>query len=210
MRYSLAFFFASFVFVSNAQLSTTHPLSAYGIGEYNTGSNAISTALGMVNTSMIDSGIVNYFNPSSYTQLSKGNTLLSMGIESRFSSYSQAGVSEFKLGSTVTHVALAMKINKIMGMSFGLKPYSKMGYEFSQNVFTGVDSLRYTYRGTGNIQDAYLGFAISPISTRSTHLSLGFNASYLFGFVGNERKSELLTGTTDQGGLSIDLSLIHI
>ena len=212
MRYSLAFFFASFLFISNAQLSTTHPLSSYGIGEYNTGSNAISTALGLVNTSMIDSTMVNYFNPSSYSRLSKGNTLLSMGIESRFSSYSQGDVSEFKLGSTVTHVALAMKINRIMGMSFGLKPYSKMGYEFSQNFFSGVDSIRYTYRGTGNMQDAYLGFAISPINTRSTHLSVGFNASYLFGFVGNERKSELLTGNTDQGGISIDnirLSSFH-
>ena len=212
MRYSLVFFFASFVLVSNAQLSTTHPLSSYGIGEYNTGSNAISTALGTVNSSMIDSAMVNYFNPSSYSRLSKGNTLLSLGIESRFSSYSQGDVSEFKLGSTVTHVALAMKINKLMGMSFGLKPYSKMGYEFSQNVFTGVDSIRYTYRGTGNMQDAYLGFAISPISTRTTHLSFGLNASYLFGFVGNERKSELLTGSTDQGGLSINnirLSAFH-
>ena len=108
MRYSLAFFFASFLFISNAQLSTTHPLSSYGIGEYNTGSNAISTALGLVNTSMIDSTMVNYFNPSSYSRLSKGNTLLSMGIESRFSSYSQGDVSEFKLGSTVTHVALSL------------------------------------------------------------------------------------------------------
>ena len=212
MRASFSFLFASLVFVSTAQLSTTHPLSSFGIGEYNTGSNAISTSLGTVNTSMIDSTLVNYFNPSSYTQLSKGNTLLSMGLESKFSSYSQGNVSEFKLGTTVTHVALAMKINKLMGISFGLKPYSKMGYEFSENQFTGIDSIRYTYKGTGNMQDAYFGYAISPIRTHATHFSIGFNGAYLFGFVGNERKSELLTDGTGQGGMAIEnvrLSSFH-
>ncbi|MDO7610906.1 MAG: hypothetical protein MUQ68_08605, partial [Crocinitomicaceae bacterium] len=87
MRNSLAIFFSFFILVANAQLTTTHPLSSYGIGEYNAGSNAISSALGFVNASMIDSGFVNYYNPSSYSRLSKGNTLLSLGIDSRFSMY---------------------------------------------------------------------------------------------------------------------------
>lgn len=206
MRNSLAIFFSFFILVANAQLTTTHPLSSYGIGEYNAGSNAISSALGFVNASMIDSGFVNYYNPSSYSRLSKGNTLLSLGIDSRFSMYSQGGVSENKIGSTVDHFSLGLKMNKLMGMSFGLKPYSKVGYEFSENVYTGVDSLRYTYTGTGSLQDVYLGFAISPIQTANSHLSIGFNTSYLFGYVSNDRKSELLNGSTDQGGLSKDIT----
>ena len=206
MRYSLAIFFTSLLFVGSAQLTTTHPLSSYGIGEYNTGSNAISSALGYVNVSMIDSGQVNFYNPSSYSRLSKGNTLLSLGIDSKLSFYNQGDVSEYKLGSTVDHFAIALRMNKLMGMSFGLKPYSKMGYEFSQNIFTGIDSIRYSYIGNGNIQDAFVGFAISPIRTPNTNLSIGFNASYLFGFVSNERKSELLTGGSDQGGLSQDIT----
>ena len=192
MRYSLAFYFTSIILVAQAQLTTTHPLSSYGIGEYNTGSNAISSALGFVNASMIDSGFVNFYNPSSYSRLSKGNTLLSMGIDSKFSMYSQGDLTENKIGSMVDHFSLGMKMNKMMGMSFGLKPYSKVGYEFSENIFTGIDSLRYTYTGRGNLQDLYLGFAYSPIQTQNTLLSVGFNASYLFGFVSNERQSELI------------------
>jgi hypothetical protein len=69
-----------------------------------------------------------------------------------------------------------------------------------------VDSLRYSYIGNGNIQDVYVGFAISPINTGQTNLSLGINTSYLFGHVSNERKSELLTGNTEQGGLSKDIT----
>ena len=206
MRYSLAFYFTSIILVAQAQLTTTHPLSSYGIGEYNTGSNAISSALGFVNASMIDSGFVNFYNPSSYSRLSKGNTLLSMGIDSKFSMYSQGDLTENKIGSMVDHFSLGMKMNKMMGMSFGLKPYSKVGYEFSENIFTGIDSLRYTYTGRGNLQDLYLGFAYSPIQTQNTLLSVGFNASYLFGFVSNERQSELITGGSNQGGLSRNIT----
>ncbi len=206
MRYKLAFIFVSILFVGQAQLTSTHPLSSYGIGEYNTGTNAISGALGSVNTSMIDSALINFYNPSSYSRLSKGNTLLSLGIDSRLSWYSQDDLTEFNYATIVDHVALAFRMNKRMGMSFGLKPYSKMGYDFSQNVFTGVDSLRYTYTGKGSIQDVYCGFAISPINTPRTNLSIGANASYLFGYVSNERRSELITGSSDQGGLSKDIT----
>lgn len=206
MRYKLASVFTLFIIVAKAQLTTSHPLSSYGIGEYNTGSNAISTALGYVNSSMIDSTLVNFYNPSSYSRLSKGNTLLSIGIDSKLSQYTQNDYSEYRVSSIVDHFTLAMKINKMMGISFGLKPYSKVGYEFSENIFTGVDSLRYTYSGRGSIQDVYFGMAISPIQTATTNLSIGFNTSYLFGFVSNDRKSELLTGTIDQGGISNDIT----
>lgn len=206
MRYSLAIFFSFLLIVVKAQLTTTHPLSSYGIGEYNTSSNAISTALGYVNTSMIDSGMVNFYNPSSYSRLSKGNTLLSIGIDTELSQYSQGELTEYKISSMVDHFSLALKMNRMMGMSFGLKPYSKVGYEFSENIYTGVDSLRYTYTGRGSLQDVYVGFAISPIQTAKTQLSVGFNTSYLFGFVSNDRKSELLTGSTDQGGISSDVT----
>ena len=109
MRYSLAFIFLSFLHTFYAQVITTHPLSSYGIGEYNTGSNAISGALGFVNTSMIDSNMVNFYNPSSYSRLSKGNTLLSLGIDSRFSFYEQGDISEFRFGTNIDHFALAFK-----------------------------------------------------------------------------------------------------
>ena len=68
--------------------------------------------------------------------------------------------------SMVDHFSLAMKMNRIMGMSFGLKPYSKVGYEFSENIYTGVDSLRYTYRGRGSLQDFYLALTIFSFSTK--------------------------------------------
>ncbi len=206
IRYKLTFAFGLILQLFYAQVNTSHPLSSYGIGEYNSGVNAITGALGNVNSVWIDSTNVNFFNPSSYSRLSKGNTLLSLSIDSRFSFYQQTGMTEFKTSTIFDHFSLAFKATKRSGFAFGLKPYSNVGYEFSQSVFTGIDSIRYTYNGRGNLQDAFLGFSFAPIATKRTHLSIGANVSYLFGFVSNERKSELLNADTNPGGLSTNLT----
>ena len=206
MRYSLTFALVILTQVSIAQVTSSHPLSSYGIGDYNAGSNAITSALGNVNSVWIDSTNINFFNPSSYSRLSKGNTLMSLSLDSRFSFYQQADVSEFKTSTMFDHFSLAFKATKRSGFAFGLKPYSNVGYEFSQSLFTGIDSVRYTYAGRGNLQDAYAGFAYAPISSSRSNLSFGANVSYLFGFVSNERKSELLNAETNPGGLSLDLT----
>ena len=206
MRYSLTFALGLLTQLSIAQVTSSHPLSSYGIGDYNAGSNAITSALGNVNSVWIDSTNINFFNPSSYSRLSKGNTLMSLSLDSRFSFYQQADVSEFKTSTMFDHFSLAFKASKRSGFAFGLKPYSNVGYEFSQSLFTGIDSIRYTYAGRGNLQDAYAGFAYAPISSSRSNLSFGANISYLFGFVSNERKSELLNAETNPGGLSLDLT----
>ena len=206
MRYSLTFALGLLTQLSIAQVTSSHPLSSYGIGDYNAGSNAITSAHGNVNSVWIDSTNINFFNPSSYSRLSKGNTLMSLSLDSRFSFYQQADVSEFKTSTMFDHFSLAFKASKRSGFAFGLKPYSNVGYEFSQSLFTCIDSIRYTYAGRGNLQDAYAGFAYAPISSSRSNLSFGANISYLFGFVSNERKSELLNAETNPGGLSLDLT----
>ena len=206
MRFSLTLALGILTQMSIAQVTSSHPLSSNGLGTFNSGANAITSALGNVNSVWIDSTNVNFFNPSSYSRLSKGNTLLSLGLDSRFSFYQQLDVSEFKTSTMFDHFSLAFKTTKRSGLAFGLKPYSNVGYEFSQSEFTGIDSIRYTYAGRGNLQDAFLGFAFSPISSARSNLSLGANVSYLFGFVSNERKSELLNADASPGGLSLDLT----
>ena len=55
MRYSLTFALGLLTQLSIAQVTSSHPLSSYGIGDYNAGSNAITSALGNVNSVWIDS-----------------------------------------------------------------------------------------------------------------------------------------------------------
>jgi len=205
MRHTLSLLFTALLFGIYGQSSTKDPVSYYGIGEQSMGSHSIYSALGGNNFNFFDSTHLNFFNPASYNTMSNGNTLLSIDITSRFSSYRQGPTTENSGISQVEHFALGFKMKKNMGLAFGLRPFSTRGYSFSESIYTGTDSLKYTYTGSGGIQNLFLGFSYGIIHKKNTKLALGFNASYLFGSVNNQRKSLLLSSTTSQGGLSYDI-----
>jgi len=184
-----------------AQSSSNNPVSFFGLGEKANGNHSIYNSLGKNDFNFFDSTQLNFYNPASYSTLSAGNTLYSLDVQSRVSQYTQNGASEYGTTFLVEHFAIGFKMKRRMGLSFGLRPYATRGYSFSEKVYVGTDSLKYTYSGKGGIQNLYLGLAYAPIQTKSSRLSLGVNASYIFGNVANERQSLLLSTSTFQGGL---------
>ena len=89
MRNFLNLLLLSLAFGAQSQTMTTHPISYYGIGEIGQQSHSIYDALGRSYVSYFDSSQLNIFNPSTYSNLTTGNTLLSIGINARASQYSQ-------------------------------------------------------------------------------------------------------------------------
>jgi hypothetical protein len=212
MRIILSSLFLVFILGLNAQSVNSNVLSFYGLGERALGNHSIYDALGTNNFNLLDSTQLNFFNPSSYSLMSSGNTLFSFGIYGRTSKYIFNENSEYRFSAMPDHFALGFKLRKRMGMSFGLKPFSVRGYSFTQKVFTGSDSIKYVYSGKGGIQELYLGFSIGILQKRLTKLAIGINASYLFGKLENERKSILIDPNTISGGIgrnAIDLKAFH-
>lgn len=188
-------------FTVHSQQSVSHPLSSYGIGDYQLFDHGIYSALGNIQVPFLDSSQLNYFNPATYGGLSKGNTLYSVGVNQRISFYSQEGAKNTRPTGNLNHIALAFKLKNHFGMAFGLKPLAAKGYYLSERIFTGLDSIQNTYTGNGYINNLFLGFAYAPIHNKDTYIGLGFNAGYLFGNVKNERTSQLIQGTSSSGGI---------
>ena len=203
MRFILNLFFCFFCLTNvMGQNLTSHPLSNFGIGELGQNSHAIYDCLGKGYDAYYDSSQLNYFNPASYSSLSTGNTLLSLGINGRITNYTQNNASASSTVAMVDHFALGFKIKSRMGLAFGLKPFAKKGYEISESIFTGVDSLKYTYSGKGTVNNLFVGFSFAPILTEKSSLSFGFNAGYLFGTLNNDRMSLLIDNNSLSGGLN--------
>jgi hypothetical protein len=177
------------------QSITNNPLSYYGIGEQSLGSNAIYNALGQNTISYFDSSQLNIFNPASYSSLSSGNTLVSLGIDFRRSQFSEQGNSISKLAIMPDHFAMGFKISKLMGLAFGIKPYSRRGYEIIE--YDSVNSLTNKYEGTGGIRTFFLGSSIRLINKQTSKLSFGFNAEAISGSVTNSRNSKLFSASSD-------------
>lgn len=197
------FLLSSFLTVCNfySQSITAEPASFYGLGEMSAKGHGIFDALGKNAINVFDSSILNHYNPATYNRLSKGATLYTVSLHSRQSWYSNASAQQFAATPMVEQFTLGFKIRKQMGMSFGLRPFSARGYQIAETVFTGLDSIYYLYNGKGAIQDLYLGYSFGLIEKPTTKWAIGANASYLFGTLINERTSELLTGSTNAGGL---------
>ncbi len=202
MRHTFSIVFLGLISFISAQSVINDPKSSYGFGERSTGSHSIFSALGRNEIQATDSSILNFKNPASYSFLSPGSTLYSVELQARIARFQQNGGSEISGTAMAENFVLGFKIHPKMGMAFGLKPFATRGYGFSERFYTGTDSLEYSYNGKGTINSLFLGYAYQVVSQKNTQLSLGFNASYLFGSLYNERIARLIQTNSNQGGIN--------
>jgi len=183
------------------QQSVSHPLSSYGIGDYQLNEHGIYSAMGNVNVPFIDSSQLNFLNPATYSALSRGNTLFSLGVNQRTSFLSQGTERMARSTGNLNHIVLGFKLKQRMGLAIGITPYAAKGYALSEKIFTGVDSILNSYEGSGYINRVFLGYSYAPLQTQNTLLSFGVNMGYLFGKTRDQRSSQLIQGTSASGGL---------
>lgn len=167
------------------------PFSSYNIGEFGSLENATYIGYGHAAVGVADSLSLNYFNPASYSFLGHGQPLFSTGISYRNSLFSQNDSSFFNHLTGVDHFAFAVPFAKICGIAFGLKPFSRVGYDITEYSSLGMDTVKYNYRGRGSINDAFLGLSLKVLNLKKHQLGIGTNLSYLFGSIVNERISNL-------------------
>jgi len=160
---------------------------------------------------------INPLNPASYGLINY--TTIDAGIYANLSSFSQTGqASSNNDNFRLSHIAFAIPVSRHSALSFGLLPYSEMGYNNVQTISRGFGSkspadtnaVNYLFNGTGGLSKAYLGYGFGI----GKHLYLGANASYIFGNLQQFSSTEipLLFGTLNSrveqdnavGGLNYD------
>ncbi|MDB5117939.1 MAG: hypothetical protein JWQ79_3431 [Mucilaginibacter sp.] len=232
-KFFITFLLAVIVFEAKSQSTATSssPYSQYGLGDLtpmllpqNIGMGGIATATNVIN----GFNSINPLNPASYGAISL--TTIDAGIYSSTLFLSQSGQSSAVNSNTrFSHVAFAIPVTRGSAFSFGLLPYSQLGYNYKQTLSKGFGSgspadtnaVNYIYSGEGGLSKAYLGYGF----TIARHLLVGFNVSYIFGDLKHYQTTEIptytgtLNSTVEQdnsvGGLnydygaqySIDLSL---
>ena len=186
----ITFLLITIAFGASAQSAQTiatssSPYSRYGLGDIDPALLPQNLAMGGIGTAINRiSGYnnINPLNPASYGLINY--TTIDVGIYSNVSSSSQYG----QTGSTnanfrLSHVAFAIPVSRHSALSFGLLPYSDMGYNNLQtrpNLGTkspaDTNAVNYISNGVGGLSKAYLGYGFSI-----GHLLIGANAGYIFG-----------------------------
>jgi hypothetical protein len=174
--------FASILFsiVSWSQENTASPYSYYGLGEIKFKGTEDARSMGGIGI-VADSIHFNLLNPASYSKI-KFSTF-AIGSTSTFSTFETNGNSEKAKRTNLNYLAVGLPIKKF-GVSFGLMPYSAVGYKIESNSHNDVDNTdrMKISTGNGNINRLFIGssYAINK------KLSFGFNINYNFGVVETE------------------------
>lgn len=160
-------------FAANAENREMSPYSKYGYGLLTDNASSAQRAMGGVGYAMSNGRQINVMNPASYAMCDSLTFLWDIGLG--FSSLkSKEGETTGKaFGGGLDYITMQFPLSKRVGGSFGLIPYSSVGYAFGSELKSGAQ-LR---QGEGGINQLYVGLAYRPIDI----VSVGFNFSYNFG-----------------------------
>lgn len=167
-----------------AQNDTSTPYSLFGLGVENKTATAGLTGLGNTGIAQNTSGEINLFNPASLGNIELNTFLYEFGLNGLYSTIKTSRVSENTHDFNFSHVVIAFPLKKNLGISIGLLPYTKVGYDIDMvNAVEGSEE-SYSSRitGSGGLNKFYLSSGMQVLDK----LSLGVDLTYLFGSITQE------------------------
>ena len=175
-----------------AQNGTMTPYSRYGYGILKDNATAAQRNMGGVGYAMSSGRQINVMNPASYAAIDSLTFLFDMGIDftTMWQNETVDGnkLSDKQSGGGLDYITMQFPIGKFMGASFGILPYSSVGYSFGSEIENGATSRQ----GTGSIYQLYLGLA----GRIYKDLSVGVNVAYLFGSTFNDSYAYTSSGSS--------------
>ena len=199
-----------------AQITSSSPYSQFGLGDLkgsflpqNRGMAGLSQ--GVRKPGLYDN--INLANPASYSTLEL--TTFDVGASMDIRQLSKTNITGKKqFNSTLSHITFGVPVNRFSAVSFGLLPYTDLGYKFSNSGLVDTNKVNYIYSGEGGVSKAYLGYGFKL----GKNFSFGFNMAYLFGNLTQSRSFEFANELTTVfnsrtqysnavGGLSFDYGL---
>ena len=155
------------------------PYGRYGYGILSNPSLGATESMGGISYGIRRGTNVNPGNPASYSAADTLNFTMEMGVSGQYSKLSVAGENQTFKNGNFDYLAFQFPVFKKVGVSVGLLPYSKVGYDFGRDVLSDEISHRETFSGSGGLSRIYGGVAYAPFK----QFSVGANLSYLFGTI---------------------------
>lgn len=164
---------------SGSQSGTISPYSQYGLGVLADQSLSFNRGMGGTGLAMRGGTMVNPLNPASYSAVDSLTMLFDAGLSLQLTNFSESGTSVNGRNADFDYAVGLFRMYKHLGVSFGLLPFSDVGYSYSSSSFLNntIGSIKETYTGTGGFHQAFVGAGWNPVKP----LSIGFNFAYLWG-----------------------------
>lgn len=171
----------------SAQLNTNSPYSIFGLGNLRSNSFVMNTAMGGSGYGMTSPYHINNLNPASYSFLKL--TAFEAAAEQNNEWLKSSDQSEYNPHGGLRYVAFGFPVAKYWGLSFGIMPYSNVGYYFQKTDSTAnLGRVDNTYQGSGGLNKVYIGNGFKVKIDSSFFIAGGVNANYMFGEIYHEQR----------------------
>jgi len=175
-----------------AQSNTSSPYSQYGLGELRGEHLPQLRSLGGISTGI--RGLGSYFNinssnPASYSGIRL--MTIDIGVYGNLSTQERDNVKQNTSDFSLGYLSFAVPVTAKSALSFGLLPYSDLGYRYSSPSTINNIEVNNVYSGEGGLSKAYFGYGIQL----GKKFSIGANAGYLFGKLDNSQEVQFPVNT---------------
>jgi len=169
--------------------STSSPYSLFAEGKIESFGTGTNHALGGTGIAFQSRLYLNNLNPASYSGIDSLSFLVEVGLFGSYTRLKTVDETSSYLNGNLRYIAMGCRFTRWWAISFGIIPYSSVGYKISTTDVVEGDMSTYlkTYEGSGGINQFYWGHSIKPFK----NLSAGVSLSY---FLGSINKTE--TGST--------------
>ena len=186
--------FISFIGTGVAQqVGVNSPYGRYGYGQLSNQSIGVAESMGGISYGIRRGQNINFGNPASYSQADSLNFTIEMGVSGQYSKLSDGLNNQSFQNGNFDYLAFQFLALKKLGVSVGVLPFSKVGYDFGRDIISNDIRYRETFYGSGGLSQIYGGIAYAPLD----YLSVGANVSYLFGSI-NHSSDNQITGQGDE------------
>ena len=177
----------SMLFVLNgaiAQSTFNSPYSRFGVGDLLLVKNMKNAAMGGISAGERSATSINISNPASYSAFDTLSFVFETGLSGNFTLLSTDNAKQNNTSYGLRNLLFGFPIAKGIGASFGLIPFSKTSYAInSTQTIDSIGDVSFKNSGTGGLNQLFFGTAFLI----GKNLSLGANASYIFGNINQER-----------------------
>ena len=163
----------------HAQGGTNSPYSQYGLGTLADMSQGHSRGMNGASLGLRQGNTVNTVNPASYSAIDSLTMIFDVGLSGQITNFKENGSSLNARNASFEYAVGSFRLLPHVGMTFGILPYSNIGYNYSSSTYLDSNhgTMTQTYKGEGGLRQVFLGagWQLFP------GMSIGVNVGYLWG-----------------------------
>ena len=114
-----------------AQSGTNSPYSQYGLGQLSEQTSGFNRGMNGLGYGFREHNQVNFLNPASYASIDSLTFIFDAGISGHITNFKEGGKSKNAQNANFEYAVAAFKVGKRVGVSFGILPYTNVGYNYS-------------------------------------------------------------------------------